>query len=424
MSIACALCSIEFAVAASQEVVPLNGAPFAGALVSIDAAGSAKFRVAGTPELVELKLSDLVRWGNPVPPRPQTIVVLADGGQLITAPDWSGGAAVQLQNRNLTVISDVLDKTILSREAVRGIVFAQRERADERERLVAQIRRGSDSAGSTTTSSNAHLDVIHLTNGDRVSGDVIALERGSMTLKTTSGETSLPLSRVQSIEFAGSRKETSTAAKKSDDLDSPALSQTERFIVGLSDGSLIHTRKIEAAADRVTLHLANGKQLTVGNVDDIVAIQAFGPQFQYLSDIQGADYRFVPYFRITWPLVADRSVLGGPLVVGGKRFLKGLGLHSAARVTYQLPTPYQRFDARVGIDDAANGRGSAVFGVYVQRDGKWQPSYTSETVRGGAAPLQVSVDLRGATGITLTVDYADRGDELDYADWLDARLVR
>jgi hypothetical protein len=50
-------------------------------------------------------------------------------------------------------------------------------------------------------------------------------------------------------------------------------------------------------------------------------------------------------------------------------------------------------------------------------------AYKSGIVRGGEAPQTVSVDLAGAQGITLTVDYADRGDELDRADWLDARLM-
>ena len=55
---------------------------------------------------------------------------------------------------------------------------------------------------------------------------------------------------------------------------------------------------------------------------------------------------------------------------------------------------------------------------------KWVEAYKSNMVRGGESPQSVAVDLGGASGLTLTVDYADRGDELDYADWLDARLVR
>jgi hypothetical protein len=98
-------------------------------------------------------------------------------------------------------------------------------------------------------------------------------------------------------------------------------------------------------------------------------------------------------------------------------------MHSAARLTYRLDGGYRRFDAAVAIDDSANEKGSVVLGVYVLRDGGWQTAFTSEIVRGGQEPLHVSVDVAGAQGLTLTVDYADRGDELDHADWLDARLV-
>jgi alpha-glucosidase len=159
-------------------------------------------------------------------------------------------------------------------------------------------------------------------------------------------------------------------------------------------------------------------------VGDIVALQSLGGQVEYLSDIEGADYRFVPYLSIEWPLGRDHNVLGGPLTVDGRRSLKGIGLHSAARLTYKLDGNYQRFDAVVALDDVAKGRGSVVFSVYLNRDGKWAEAYKSGTVRGGESPQPVSVDTRGAQGLTLTVDYADRGDELDYADWLDARLVK
>jgi hypothetical protein len=103
--------------------------------------------------------------------------------------------------------------------------------------------------------------------------------------------------------------------------------------------------------------------------------------------------------------------------------LKGIGMHSASRLTYRLERKYQRFEAAIAVDDSADGRGSVTFGVYVLRGGAWQDAYRSGIVRGGDVPLPISVDLDGAEGLTLTVDYADRGDEMDRADWLDARLV-
>jgi hypothetical protein len=125
-----------------------------------------------------------------------------------------------------------------------------------------------------------------------------------------------------------------------------------------------------------------------------------------------------------WPLQRDRSAGGGPLVVGDKRYLKGLGMHSAARLTYQLNKSYQRFLADIALDDSAGNRGSVTFGVYLLKDGNWAEAYKSVVVRGGDRTMPVSVDVSGAEGLTLTVDYADRGDELDHADWLDARLTK
>jgi hypothetical protein len=36
----------------------------------------------------------------------------------------------------------------------------------------------------------------------------------------------------------------------------------------------------------------------------------------------------------------------------------------------------------------------------------------------------VEVDLTGAKRVSLLVDFADRGDELDHVNWLDARMIR
>jgi hypothetical protein len=102
---------------------------------------------------------------------------------------------------------------------------------------------------------------------------------------------------------------------------------------------------------------------------------------------------------------------------------KGLGIPSAARLTYQLDKPYQRLEAELALDDAAGMRGSVLCKVYLYADGAWLPVLETPVIRGGDEPLPISVDLKGAKAVTLIVDYADRGDELDLANWLNARLV-
>jgi hypothetical protein len=200
--------------------------------------------------------------------------------------------------------------------------------------------------------------------------------------------------------------------------------QKAKFVIGLRDGSLVYANAIRADEKGAEVDLANGLKLKGGAADDFVAIQVLDGPVVYLSDLEGADYRGVPYLRVKWPFTRDRNVLGEPMVVRGKRYVKGIGMHSAARLTYRLDGDFRRFNSAVAIDDSAKGRGSVAFQVYLLRDGKWGEAFKSGIVRGGDGPQAVSVDLSGAKGITLTVDFADRGDELDRAVWLDARLVR
>ena len=92
--------------------------------------------------------------------------------------------------------------------------------------------------------------------------------------------------------------------------------------------------------------------------------------------------------------------------------------------------PAQRIEPAVEfalepIDQAAGLSGSVVFKVLLEGGaGQWSVAYQSPIIRGGDAPLPVTVDLKGSTRMALLVDFADRGDECDYANWLQARLVK
>jgi NPCBM/NEW2 domain len=350
-----------------------------------------------------------------LPPRAQILVVLANGGQLVTSADWSGGAAVQIKGSEVLVRSDIWEDVKLAKAAVSGIVFAQRKRADEREQMAEQLRRGSLTEQSVKKTNERSTDSVQLTNGDRLTGNVEAIEGGSVSIATSAGRAALPLSRVEAIRFGSMASGASSRQ---------SASVEGGLLVGARDGSLLQARRVTSQSEKVTVEIDDGIKLTGGKVADIAVLQSLGGRFEYLSDIEKVDYRSVPYLSLEWPLTRDHNVLGGPLIVGGKRYIKGLGMHSAARLTFKFDRAYRRFDAEIALDDAAKGRGSVAFGVYVERGSRWTEAFKSNIVRGGESPQSVAVDLSGASGLTLTVDYADRGDELDYADWLDARLVR
>jgi NPCBM/NEW2 domain len=392
-------------------VVPVDGKAFGAKLVSIGADGRFTFQPeagenSSAAGLRTLAAGDLVRWGRPALAAAQPLVLLVDRSRLVAAADWSGGAAVRVDGDEIIVRSDDWGDVRLSRSAVRGIVFAQRSSPSDRRKLEDLV-----------WAADVTQDQVLLANQDRLTGAVKELPGGSITMATAGGDAKLPLSRVEAVIFTKA-KETGGSAEPR---PQPPGGQ---LVVGMRDGSLLYATHVAADDHRVELELAGGQRLAGASIAEIVSLQSLGGQFVYLSDLEPANYRHVPYLDIEWPYKRDRNVLGEPLVVEGKQYLKGLGMHSAARLTYKLERQYQRFNAEVAIDDSAGRRGSVLFGVYVLRDAKWQPAYTSDTVRGGDMPKSVAIDVMGADAITLVVDYADRGDELDHADWLDARLTK
>ena len=166
-----------------------------------------------------------------------------------------------------------------------------------------------------------------------------------------------------------------------------------------------------------TLSGAKGKAAA----EDLVFFMPHTGRAVYLSDIRPDEYRFLPYLETKWPYKIDRNVTGGQLRCGGRIYLKGIGVHSAAVLRYKLDRPWGRFQAELGIDDSTAGRGSVGFRVFV--DGN-KLKYTSPPIRGGMPPQAISIDLSGATQLDLVVDFGEGGDVMDHADWLNARLVK
>ena len=109
----------------------------------------------------------------------------------------------------------------------------------------------------------------------------------------------------------------------------------------------------------------------------MVFLQPLGGRAVYLGDLRPAEFRHVPFLDLPWPYHADRNVTGGRLRSGGRLYLKGLGVHSSARLTYLLDEPYERFEAELGIDDSTDGGGSVRYRVYVDRPEQSSPARSS-----------------------------------------------
>jgi len=383
------------ATPAAAQLVPLDGRAYSASLLRLEADGRIMLGVDGKPQTIPA--GQWVRWGAPAPFAPSGPIVLAADGSLL--PIDQQFEPVVLQGEKLNCDTRRLGRLQLPLPSVRGLVYHLPARIQQADVLMREIL---DAQGSA--------DQLLLANGDRLSGTLTQLGADKLLLEVDQIPLELEVRNVVAVIFNPALARRPPATK-------------ERMVVGLSDGTRLQCQAAVSSGTSLSMTTQNGLKLSSA-LANVVWLQALSEKVAYVSDFQDAGYRHTPYLSLNWPYERDRNVLGGQLRCGGRAYLKGLGMHSTSLIRYALDKPYRRLDAEIGIDDETGSRGSVIFRVYVDTgDGQWQRRYESPIVRGGQAPVPISVDLKGAKRIALVADVADRGDELDHANWLDARLV-
>ena len=205
-----------------------------------------------------------------------------------------------------------------------------------------------------------------------------------------------------------------------------------RLGVGLRDGSWLVCdrlagRRGDASTSGLQLHLLAGLDLTCRDLQNLVALQqlgstAAGSPLVYLSDLKAASYSHQAYLEIPWPTESTRMYGGARLRVQRRVYLKVWGctpLHGSRIVSQVggsgwLPKwPSTRCPGSGGV---------SFFGWNCWAKGSGRKPTAVPIVRGGQPPRGLAVELAGAEQLALITEYADRGDEWDDANWLDARL--
>ena len=431
--------------AAPPLVVPATGEPFHAELAALDADWQITFRDGSRYGV--LPAADLVCWGQCPEQGRAGALVLADGG-LLTAD------IVAADRQRLVANSDLFGTLEFPLPSLAGAVFHSSSDPTDRDRLLDRIVRFSplplgegpgvraanqkspplsprDEPGVRATDSS---DRLLLENGDELTGRLVRIADRVINFETDVGPIDLKTDRVTAIIFGHASKPNPT------NVETPL-----RAWVGLSDGSRLLATRVLVEGDSLKLTAAD--QPLAASRQHLVFLQPLGGRCTYLSDLQPTEYHQTPYLDLPWPYQADRNVTGGLLRSHGRLYLKGLGVHSTARLVYSIsplplgegpgvraagqetsPPPLRdepgvrakQFGAQLAIDDSTDGGGSVRFHVLV--DG--QERYASPILRGGDPPVPISVDISAGRLLELIVDYADRADVLDHANWLDARLTR
>lgn len=115
----------------------------------------------------------------------------------------------------------------------------------------------------------------------------------------------------------------------------------------------------------------------------------------------------------------NRSVTGKALSIAGRVFEDGVGTHADSVLYIDLDGKVECFQASVGVDDAAGGRGTVAFRVY--GDGK--KLFDSGILKGGQEPKVVDVPLAGVRRVMLLAGSGGDGVDFDHANWAQARFV-
>ncbi len=106
---------------------------------------------------------------------------------------------------------------------------------------------------------------------------------------------------------------------------------------------------------------------------------------------------------------ADKSIDGNPLLLKGKLYNSGVGLHAPAKVVVQLNGASTAFHAVIGIDDEANNEGNCDYEVYIVKNDYTEVSVAHGNLRrADAEAVAIDINSFGADDRFLVIEF-DQG---------------
>jgi hypothetical protein len=153
---------------------------------------------------------------------------------------------------------------------------------------------------------------------------------------------------------------------------------------------------------------------------DIQSVRFGGGKMTYLSDLTPSKVEETAFFghRLSWR--RNVNLLGEPLKMNGATYDRGIAVHSRCILTYDLSGRYATFEALVGFDDAAKGKGRVDCRVFA--DGK--QLYFNPDLQAAGLPVKLKLPVVGVEQLRLLVDFGRNQDTGDRVIWANARLYR
>jgi hypothetical protein len=153
---------------------------------------------------------------------------------------------------------------------------------------------------------------------------------------------------------------------------------------------------------------------------EIQEVRFRGGAMTHLCDLEPSKVDETPFYGHRMPWRRDVGLIGEPLSMNEQKYEHGIAMHSRCHLTYDLGGRYGRFEAVLGFDDAAGGRGRV--DCRVVADGK--ALFARQDLRAGEPPVVLSLPLAGAGQLRLEVDFGPDQDTGDRVIWANPRLFR
>ena len=115
----------------------------------------------------------------------------------------------------------------------------------------------------------------------------------------------------------------------------------------------------------------------------------------------------------------NKSVVGTPLSIGGRRFERGIGGHAISRMLFEVGGKADKVEGFVGPDDANLFATDLEFKIV----GDGRELWRSGVMRRGDQPKAFDVDLTGVDKVLLLIDMCDDEFMYDHADWAEVRFI-
>jgi len=369
---------------APDQFRPIDGDPFDGTLQSITAEGEVQIRLAGGgDERMGLELLQEITLGE------------------------RGAAATEKLADTLWLRSGLaLPAVFASGSDTTGafsVGFAA-ERIEVPWRYVQAVRfetEGQADPGFAAAVGEppASTDLLYARRGDgrlmRISVEFLGLADGEARVRFAGEEQSIALSRVHGLVFgvdSGAR---------------PDVTANPRVVLTLRNGRQLSGGVDAMDGTRFSVLLDEGVVLDLATAS-VARIQVQSDHLVHLTDLTPETEQTAAVDR-SWPPLQNQGPGGGPILMGGRSYARGLVLFPRTRLTYRLDGRFDVFETTIGLEQRAGPAAHAVFRIYADD----RTVFDSGPVTPRSEPRALKLPVTGVQRLAIEADF---GENLDLGD--------